>query len=123
MRRKVTLGLMLGVMTATMGCESTFHDPTEYHRHSMSGLREEPGNTESLWFEVRTDSLYPEDSEDAEAARMKWLQTWLDRRGLCPYGNEIVAREPIDRSEVNPYGFNLRYRLKCLPPPAGDAGR
>jgi hypothetical protein len=113
---------MLALMLALAGCESTLHDPTEYHRHSMSGLREEPGNAETLWFEVRTDSLYPEDSEEAEAARMKWLQAWLDRRGLCPHGNEIVAREAIDRSEMNPYGFNLRYRLKCLPPSAAEAG-
>lgn len=94
------------------------HDPTDYHRHSQSGLRNDPRDEEMLWFEVRTDSAYPEDSADAEAVRMEWLQAWLDRRSLCPYGHDIVAREPIDRAEVNPYGFNLRYRVRCKPPAA-----
>ena len=114
--------ILLGIVLLAQGCESTLHDPGEYHRHSMSGLREDPRDAEVLWFEVKTDSLYPESSEVAEAERMEWLQAWLDRRGLCPYGYDVVSREPIDRGEVNPYGFNLRYRLKCRPPEAGDGG-
>ena len=114
--------ILLGIVLLAQGCESTLHDPGEYHRHSMSGLREDPRDAEVLWFEVKTDSLYPESSEVAEAERMEWLQAWLDRRGLCPYGYDVVSREPIDRGEVNPYGFNLRYRLKCWPPEAGDGG-
>ena len=46
----------LAVVLLALGCESTLHDPGEYHRHSMSGLREDPRDAEMLWFEVKADS-------------------------------------------------------------------
>jgi hypothetical protein len=45
--------------------------------------------------------------------RMGWLQSWLDRRGLCPDGYEIVRREPIAPGQPNFHDMDLRYLLKC----------
>ncbi|MEJ2513631.1 MAG: hypothetical protein P8080_02375 [Gammaproteobacteria bacterium] len=100
------------------GCEA-MHDKTDYHRHSMSSLQESRTEPGVLLFEVTTSSLFPADSEAAEAERMKWLEGWLDRLDFCPLGYEVLSREKIDPMEVNAYRHDLRYRVRCAgePPP------
>jgi len=51
---------------------------------------------------------------------MEWLQSWLDRQGLCPDGYEIISREPIGPGQPNFHDMDLRYLLKCRSRPAGQ---
>lgn len=94
------------VFCAVAACTAT----SEYDRHQMSALR---AVDEGLVFETRTSTDYPADSEAAEQARYQWIQSWLDVKGYCPDGFEIVERTTISPEELNPYRYNLRYRLKC----------
>ena len=113
MRATAALAAALVLLT---GCEA-LHDKTDYHRHSMSSLRESRTEPGILVFEATTSSLYPADSEAGEAERMVWLEGWLDRLNFCPDGYEILSREKISPMEVNAYRHDLRYRLQCLAAP------
>jgi len=94
------------------GC-AAIEDQSDYHRHSMSDLREDPRNPGRLLFEVTTSSQYPAGSATAETVRMEWLATWMKRSGSCPDGWEIRSREPIDAAEVHARRHDLRYEIQC----------
>jgi len=49
---------------------------------------------------VRVDERYPEASEEAEQARMAWLDRYLERHGLCPNGYTTTLRRLIDKPEL-----------------------
>jgi len=104
-------GLLLAVV-AFVGCEA-IEDKTDYHRHTMSSLRESRSEQGILVFEATTSSLYPADSDAAEQTRVGWLEAWLKRLNFCPFGYEILSREKIDPMEVNAYRHDLRYRVQC----------
>jgi hypothetical protein len=97
------------------GC-AAIDDRTDFHRHTMSDLREDFRQPGVFLFEASTSSLYPEDSDAAEAARMEWLAGWMKRSGYCPAGWEVVSREPIDPREVHSRRRDLRYQVRCLAP-------
>lgn len=94
------------------GC-AAIEDKSDYHRHSMSDLREDRRNPGRLLFEATTSSQYPADSEAAEAVRMEWLAAWMKRSGSCPEGWEILSRSPIDPAEVHARRHDLRYQIQC----------
>ena len=108
--RGVALGLL---MVAATGC-AAIDDKADFQRHSMSDLREDRREPGLLVFEASTSSLYPSDSEAAEAKRMEWLAGWMKRSGYCPAGWEIVSRTAIDPREVHARRHDLRYKVKCL---------
>lgn len=97
-------------------------DRRDYHRHSMSDLREDWRRPGIFLFEASTSSLYPPDSESAEAVRMEWLAAWMKRSGFCPAGWEILSRSAIDPAEVHARRHDLRYELECAETraPAGN---
>jgi len=101
---------MLGTAT---GC-AAIDDKADFQRHSMSDLREDRRQPGLLVFEASTSSLYPSDSEAAEAKRMEWLAGWMKRSDYCPAGWEILSRTAIDPQEVHARRHDLRYKVKCL---------
>lgn len=111
-------GLALAVL-ALAGCQA-MDDKTDYHRHTMSSLKESRTEAGVLVFEASSSGLYPADSEAGEAERMKWLEAWLKRLDFCPAGYEVLSREKIDPMEVNAYRHDLRYRVRCKAAAAAD---
>jgi hypothetical protein len=49
---------------------------------------------------VRVDERFPEDSKEAERARMAWLDYYLQRDGLCPGGYTLTLRRLIDKPDL-----------------------
>jgi len=88
-------------------------DHRDYHRHSMSDLRADWRQPGIFLFEASTSSLYPPESESAEAVRMEWLAAWMERSGYCPAGWKILSRSAIDPGEVHARRHDLRYELEC----------
>jgi hypothetical protein len=105
-------------LVATAGCEA-LDDHRDYQRHTMSDLREDWQRPGILLFEASTSTLYPADSESAEAVRMEWLAAWMKQSKYCPAGWEIMSRAEISPMEVHARRHNLRYEVKCT---AGSGG-
>jgi hypothetical protein len=108
---RLAAGLALAVL-ALAGCEA-LEDKSDYHRHTMSSLRESRSEQGILVFEATTSALYPADSEAAEQTRVAWLEAWLKRLNFCPSGYDILSREKIDPMEINAQRHDLRYRVQC----------
>ena len=108
---RLAAGFVLAVVTLA-GCEA-IEDKTDYHRHTMSSLRESRTEQGILIFEATTSALYPADSDAAEQTRVAWLEAWLKRLNFCPSGYDMLSREKIDPMEVNAYRHDLRYRVQC----------
>lgn len=113
------LGFAVAVL-ALGGCAAV-EDRTDYHRHTMSDLREDWQRPGIFLFETTTSSLYPADSDEAEAKRMEWLAGWMKRLGYCPGGWEVVDRYPVPPAEQRGARHDLRYDVRCTTAPAGGA--
>lgn len=100
------------------GCVLEERSRADFERHNSSILRESYQDPGALVFEAKAGASFPPDSESAEALRMQWLQDWLDTRGLCPGGHEILLREPIAAGQPNFHDMDLRYKVRCLDVPA-----
>ena len=94
------------------------HDSPDYYRHSLSQLSEPLDGGDYLWFDVKLTPEYPDQSEVAEEQRMEWLTAWLEVRKICANGYDIIERRPFDFLEHNPARYDLRYKVRCAPPPA-----
>ena len=116
MRQLAAVTLIL-VMVA--GCAMEEQSRADFERHNSSILRTSYQDESLLVFEAKAGAAYPADSETAEALRMQWLEAWLERRGLCPDGYDIIRREPIGVGQPNFHNMDLRYLLKCSVVPAG----
>jgi len=106
----------LGVVMALVlmsGCAMEEQSRADFERHNSSILRTSYQDESMLVFEAKAGAAFPADSESAEAMRMGWLEDWLDRRGLCPDGYEIISRDPIAPGQPNFHDMDLRYLLKC----------
>jgi hypothetical protein len=112
--------LMLVFLHGPAGCAPA-GDRTDFHRHSMSDLREDWRRPGILLFEASSSSLFPADSESAEEIRMEWLAAWMKRTGHCPAGWELISRSDIDPGEVHARRHDLRYELRCVDPGRGPA--
>jgi hypothetical protein len=105
-------------LVAGGGC-AALDDRKDYYRHSMSDLREDWRRPGTMVFEASTSTLYPADSEAAEATRMEWLAGWMKQSGYCPAGWEVLSRSVIDPMEVHARRHDLRYDVTCAEPPQG----
>lgn len=110
--------LLLVALSAGAGGCAAVDDKADYHRHTMSDLREDWRNPGTLLFEASSSSLYPADSEAAEAIRMEWLAAWMKRTGFCPAGWDVLSRSAIEPGEVHARRHDLRYQLRCAEPAA-----
>lgn len=108
------LVLALGILA---GC-AALEDRADYHRHSMSDLREDWQRPGIFVFDASTSSLYPADSDEAEAKRMEWLAGWMKRLGYCPSGWEVLGRTPIPPEQQHGARHDLRYDVRCVAAPA-----
>jgi len=104
----------LAVLVAT-GC-AAWDDKTDYHRHTMSDLREDWRRPGILLFEASSSTQFPADSEAGEQERMTWLAGWMKRGGYCPAGWEILSRSKIGPAEVHVRRHDLRYEVRCVSP-------
>jgi len=50
-------------------------------------------------YKAFADTVYPLDSEKAEATRIKWLEKWLADNGYPNPEYEIISRQPILRNK------------------------
>lgn len=112
------IGWLLAMVTSVLltGC-SGMHASPDYYRHSLSQLSEPMGGGGFLWFDVKLAPEYPDNNVAAEALRMQWLAGWLERRGSCPHGYDILERRPFDFLEHNPARYDLRYKVQCAAAP------
>jgi hypothetical protein len=102
------------------GC-AALEDRTDYHRHTMSDLREDWRQPGIFHFDTTTSSLYPADSEEAESKRMAWLAGWMKRLGYCPAGWEVLDRYPVPPEDQRGARLDLRYEVRCVAATAGGA--
>jgi len=114
-RRILTTLPCLLVLT---GCVFEERSRGDFERHNYSILRESYQDAGALVFEAKAGAAFPTDSESAEAQRMRWLQDWLDRKGLCPGGFDILLRETIAVGQPNFHDMDLRYKVRCKDLPA-----
>jgi len=105
------------VLTWLSGCVFEERSRGDFERHNLSLLEVSRRDSSVLVFEAKAGAAYPENSATAEAKRMSWLQSWLDRQGFCPDGYEITSRSKIEFGEVNFHDMDLRYELQCVDAP------
>lgn len=53
--------------------------------------------------------VYPLESSDAEAIRMRWLDAWLEDNGLAGHSFEILERKPVKRPGLV---YDIYYKIK-----------
>ena len=99
------------------GCALEQQSRADFERHNQSILRDSYAEPGMLVFEAKAGAAFPADSQNAEAMRMEWLQSWLTQRKLCPAGYEVLSRELIGAGEPNFHDMDLRYRLRCTDAP------
>lgn len=110
-------GLMAGLLVAMVAGCTALDDPTDYNRHRLTEITIPRDRTDIFFYDVTTDAAFPPDDPSAEAARMHWLDLWMNVRAMCPGGHEVVKRRPFDFLEDNPAHHDLRYEVRCKPMP------
>ena len=61
-----------------------FASREDLDRHDYSNIRVSPQDNSILIYEVKLTAKYPDNNAQAEESRMRWLETWLRLRQLCP---------------------------------------
>lgn len=102
------------IVVVAAGC-SALDSGTDFDRHRLSSLL--PADEAALfWFDVQLTPTYPDDPA-GEAVRQAWISDWLDLRGYCPFGHEVLGRRPFGPDDDNPRRADLRYDVRCRPAP------
>ncbi|MBM4196304.1 MAG: hypothetical protein FJ197_04285 [Gammaproteobacteria bacterium] len=97
---------------------AAFDSPDLYNRHRFSEItqpRDGAGGAsrDVFYFDVSITAEFPDNDATAEAERMRWLDEWLELRGMCPAGREILRKRPFDFMEDNPARRDQRYEVRC----------
>ena len=106
------LGVLLAFGLNLGGCKD-LHQSVDLDRHKYSNLRTSMNKSDVMVFEAKATLEAPVEGESGEAIRMQWLEGWLAQRGQCANGYEVIERRPYQRNDANPYGFDLRYEVRC----------
>jgi hypothetical protein len=114
---RIVAAVISPVLLCVSACAFEERSRNDYERHSNSQMEISRTDESMLVFEAKTGAAFPESSKAAEAKRMEWLQSWLDRGGYCPDGHEIVSRRKVEPGEINFYDMDLRYEVRCTDPP------
>ncbi len=76
--------------------------------------RFEPVGMSEFRYVARTDEwVYPLESMDAEAERMRWLEMYLKDNAMCASGYEIVSRRPVVMSNNFKPIHDVYYAGRC----------
>jgi len=97
--------LLLSAVALLAGCEAV-------DKPKMTAFQPLDGG--GYRYEAMTDATYPENSPEAEATRLRWLEEYLGDGGYCPGGYTVEAREV----EVVQTGFfadfkRITYTVAC----------
>ena len=121
--RRNLAGMLAMAAVVSGGC-AAFDSPNLYNRHRLSditlprtGVESSPSDT--FFYDVSVTAEMPDNDATAEATRLTWLGEWLEQRGMCPAGHDVIKRRPFDFMEDKPARRNLRYEVKCRATPTG----
>jgi hypothetical protein len=103
----------LAVSAAVLAGCAGIHESPDYERHTLSQLSQPLDGANYYWFDVTLTPEMAEESESAEALRMKWLGVWLQNKKACPNGHAVLERRPFGFLEHNPEQYDLRYKVQC----------
>lgn len=114
LRPLLCFGLAFAIVASLLlpAC-SGIEKSADFDRHRYSQLtipRDRPG---VIYFDVIFPPEFPADDPAADAARMRWLGTWLAQRNLCPDGFDVTKRRAFDYLEDNPRGYQQRWEVTC----------
>ncbi len=97
------------------------HESQDLDRHDYSNIRVSPQDNSILIYEVKLTAKYPDNNAQAEESRMRWLETWLRLRQLCPESYKVLSRRRYQPSDLNLYHMDLRYEVTCASPPPPES--
>ena len=112
---RAALLFCVGLLLASCGGINP-HESEDLDRHDYSNIRVHPKDNSLLIYEVKLTAEYPDNNATAEETRMRWLETWLRLRQLCPDSYEVVSRRRYQPSDLNLYHMDLRYEVTCSSP-------
>jgi hypothetical protein len=101
--------ILVVLVTACSGIEKS----ADFDRHRYSRLTTPRDRPDVIYFDLLFPAEFPRDDPAADAARLRWLDTWLAQRGLCPHGFDVARRRGFDYMEDNPRGFQQRWEVVC----------
>jgi len=104
---------LMALLCLLAGACASIDDGSDFDRHRYSQLVMPFDRPGLMYFDVSYPATYPADDPDAERSRMRWLEGWLQQRGLCPAGYEIIRQRPFDYLEDNPRRHEQRYEVRC----------
>lgn len=109
---------IFGLLVVLAGCSSVPDKGADFDRHRYSQLTQPFDRPDQIYFDLKFSTDFPADDLASDLSREQWLASWLRQRGLCAAGHEIVKRRAFDYLEDNPAGYQQRWEVRCLPPPA-----
>lgn len=106
---KLGAAMMLAIASLA-GCAGL----SEYDRMAITSLERNPSDStgQTYIYRARTGSNYPPNDPEAEATRVRWLQTWLTTNKACPDGYEVKSRDAISMG-AHPDAMRLTYMIQC----------
>lgn len=76
-----------------------------------AGTKFTPGpDRQTFTFEAQANNIFPVNSKDGEAHRMRYLEKWLSDNSICPNGYRITGRDVIYATGAL---YNITYRGEC----------
>jgi len=102
------------------GC-AQMHESKDFVRHTNSALVKARDGSNTIQFQARAGSDFPENNPDAEAMRIRWLEDWLEVKNICPNGYKVLKRRPFEFLESNPGQYDLVYEIECVVSVPDDA--
>lgn len=114
------LGLAAVILASLLTACSGLEKSADYDRHRYSQLTTARDRPDVIYFDVLFPAEFPRNDPAAEAARMRWLDSWLAQRGICPHGFDVPKRRNFEFLEDNPRGYQQRWEVVCRPDVKAD---